>query len=77
MGKIRQQKLYRWRQATYLHLGPLVLEPKLDLPGRKLQLPAKFLSLLLVWVGAFLEEPAKEDSQSLEIKLNTYDLRHV
>ena len=37
----------------------------------------ELLSMLPFFITGFLEEPAKEDSQSLEIKLNTYDLRHV
>lgn len=40
----------------YLHLGALVLEPELDLEGLEAELAAELLALLVIRVGALLEE---------------------
>lgn len=51
-------------------MGPLVLEPELDLERLQPQLPAQLLALLVVRVRALLEEPAYT-------YINTHQYTHI
>lgn len=49
-----------FRAFPDLHLGSLVLEPELHLEGLQAELPAEFLPLLVIGMGALLEEAEVE-----------------
>lgn len=54
--KTRKAKTIQ-RKIGYLHLGPPILKPELDLARLKLQIPTQLISLLLIWMWALLKKP--------------------